>query len=46
MLNTRALREVFGGLKISLCDYNSETTPANNLGNRAEEKQDVSEQKW
>jgi hypothetical protein len=26
-----------------LGDYNSETTPANNLGNRAEEKQDVSD---
>jgi hypothetical protein len=31
---------------IPLCDYNSETTPANNLVCRAEEKQDVSEHEW
>ena len=30
----------------SLCDYNSETTPANNLVCRAEEKTDVSEHEW
>ena len=31
---------------VTLCDYNSETTPANNLVCRAEEKQDVSEHEW
>ena len=29
-----------------LCDYNGETTPANNLGCRAEEENHVSEREW
>jgi hypothetical protein len=38
--------KVIARVGASLCDYNSETTPANNLVCRAEEKQDVSEHEW
>ena len=40
------MKEDFKKFEKALCDYNSETTPANNLVCRAEEKTDVSEHEW